>query len=79
MAASNKYISQAYREGVVGIVEDDDVVFGTSSASTAFVELRIMTVDGSSVATNITRFDVLKALEVFEKAIRDDTSNLGFA
>lgn len=77
MALTNVYVSQSKREGVKGLVEDDDLVSGSSSTSAAFFELRMMTNDGSAV-TNITRKDVLQALENFERFVINDTSVLGF-
>lgn len=64
MALTNIYISLLPGETRIG-----KIVEGTSSTTTALVELRMQTNDGS-VATNLTNFHIEKALEVFKQYLR---------
>jgi hypothetical protein len=64
MALTNRYISLLPGETRIG-----KVVEGASSTSTAYVELRMMTNNGTA-ATNLTRFHIEKAIEVFLAYLR---------
>ena len=78
MAAVNVFVSIPKREvGQGGELEDDRFDSGAASTATDFIELRMMTNDGTN-PTNLTRKDVLIALDAFERFIINDTSVLGF-
>jgi hypothetical protein len=81
MAATDYFVSVPKREVVGGDLTNANLSSGTSSASSDYIELRMRTVDGSTVATGLTKKDVLIALRVFERWIKDggvigDGSNL---
>lgn len=67
MALTNVFISGGARREAVTL-DDSDFTIGSSSQSTHFVELRIMTNDGSAV-TNITLRDVRVFLQEFERLL----------
>jgi hypothetical protein len=67
MALTNVYISGGVKREAE-FLADSDFTIGTSSASTHYVELRIMTNDGSAV-TNITLRDVRFMLEAFGRLL----------
>jgi hypothetical protein len=64
MALTNRFISLLPGDTRIG-----KVVEGAASTSTAYVELRMMTNNGTA-ATNLTRFHIAKALEVFLAYLR---------
>lgn len=64
MAITNRFISLLPGEIRIG-----KVVEGAASTTTAYVELRMQTVN-STVNTNLTRMHVEKCLEVFKQYLR---------
>lgn len=66
MALTNRYIG--ITPGKLHNLGDDSIVIGTSSTSTTWVEVRIMTNDGTN-ATNVTRQDVRAAFRAIEKVM----------
>jgi hypothetical protein len=67
MAVINYYVSIPFRQVVGDDLNNAGIDSGTSSSSTDYIELRMMVQNGSSVATGLTRRDVVKALKVFER------------
>jgi hypothetical protein len=67
MALTNVFISGGVRREAVTL-DDSDFTIGSSTSGTHYVELRIMTNDGSAV-TNITLRDVRVFLQQFERLL----------
>lgn len=74
MALTNRYIGitpgQLHNLGV------DHIVIGTSSTSTTWLEVRIMTNDGTN-ATNVKREDVRAAFRAIEKVLNTNGITVG--
>lgn len=70
MAATNYYLSIPNRENIKDDFDNSGLDQGSSSTATDFIELRILTIKADGVtATNVTKRDVLIALEVFKRWI----------
>lgn len=78
MAATNYFLGIPVRDVVTDDMTNSNITFGSATTATDYVELRIMTVkaDGTT-ATNITKLDVFRALEVFKRWILEGGQTTG--
>lgn len=70
MAAVDHFVSIPFRRLVRNDLDNSGLHSGTSSTATDFIELRWQSNDGTN-PTGVTRQDVLIALEVFERFIKE--------
>jgi hypothetical protein len=69
VTASNWFYAIPYRETLENNASTPDIVVGTSSDATAYIELRAMQYTTGTTSTNLTRKDLLIALERFKRFI----------
>lgn len=74
MAATNTFISIPNREVISGWTNNQGINEASNSTGADpnpndFIELRIMTTTAGAAATNVTKWDVIKALETFKRWI----------
>ncbi len=71
MTATNYFVSIPFRRLVRDDFDNSGTHSGTSSTATDFIELRMMKYTTGTTATGLTRQDVMIALEVFERWIKE--------
>lgn len=71
MAAIDYFVSIPFRELPHGNTDDANLHSGTATSANDYIELRMRVQDGASAATGLTKKDVYKALEAFERWIHN--------
>lgn len=67
MAAIDYFVSIPFRQLPRGFTDNANMHSGTASTAGDYIELRMRVQDGSSVATGLTKRDVIMAMEAFER------------
>jgi hypothetical protein len=71
MAITNQFVSIPFREVVGGETFNGNMHSGTSTSAADYIELRWIEYTTGTTASGVTRKDILIALKVFERWIKE--------